>query len=190
MNSMASVCDWRGRTCFYNEYGVDEEGNLLEPSSSLHEPRPGLMAKLINIVERQLNVAYSENIHAMSATKPLSQWIDAIQIAYGRELQPDELEGWKMVIGQFYQPLDRDARRINETGFVLRLINWLQPRLQRQWYLKAYGKILTSDRAVSKNVGEFRDEFQCPALPRTMSSPIVPSLLPFNTVSALLLYLW
>lgn len=146
LNSMASICDWRGRTCYFNEYGVDEHGNLLEPISSEHEYRPGLMGKLLDTTDRQLGVAYTDNIHAISATRPLSDWIKAVETAYGRELRPEELEAWKTMVGQFYQPLDHRVRNINEAGFVIRLLNWLRPRIQRQWYLKAYGKILAADR--------------------------------------------
>ena len=185
LNSMASVCDWRGRSCYYDEYGVDLEGNLQEPESTMHEPRPGLMAKMLHITERQLELAYVENVHAMSATRSVDDWLVCIQAAYGRDLRPDEHEGWHKIIRQFYDPLDRPHRHINEAGFLLRLLDWLQPRLQRNWYIKAFGKVMSQDKQLTTDPEDLGEQFPRPTIPRTMSPPVVPSLLPFNTVCSL-----
>ena len=80
------------------------------------------------------------------------------------------------------------ARRVNGPGFILRFIDWIQPQLQRQWYVQAYGKTLGVDRAVpppgppDDTLGSAA-AFVRPALPKTLPPPAVPSVLPFHTVS-------
>lgn len=183
MNAMASVCDFRGRSCYADEYGVDDDGNLLAPTSAEHVPRPGFMKQMVDICERQLALAYAENMYCVSATKTLDAWLAALQGAFGRPLRAEEHDAWAAVIGQFYGELDRRARHVNEGGFVLRFINWVRPRLQRRWYIHAYGKVVDAEQDVAPNPDTNPDEYLRPALPRTMSPPAVPSLLPFNTVS-------
>ena len=190
MNAMASVCDWRGRSCYMDGYGVDEQGNLLPPTSTEHTLRPGLMHKMIDMCERQLDLGYTENVHAMSATRGLGEWLRAVEVAFGRPLREHERSLWSTMINQFYKPLDRTARHVNEGGFVVRLLDWLQPRLQRRWYIKLYGRLLGSDQELTVDANAYQDDFIRPSLPRTMSPPVVPSLLPFNTVSKRAALVW
>lgn len=180
MSSMAAVCDWRGRDSLTGEWGVDDTGNIIYTDS----PATGrYMRKMVDICETQLRVAYAQNIHAVSATKGLADWIDSVQVACGRPLREEELERWRVLLGQFYATVDRTARNFNEGGFLIRMITWLQPRLQRQWYVKCYGKALLWSQVVAAVVAD-QGEFRRPTLPRTMSPPVVPSILPFNTVRA------
>lgn len=182
MNAMTSVCDWRGHTCYTDEYGVDEDGRLLEPTSTAHTLRPGLMQRVLGLCERQLNLAYTENVNAVSSSRTVEEWIHTIQVAFGRPFRDDEYSGWSTLLGQFYEPLGISGRQVNEGGFVMRLLMWLQPRLQRQWYVRAYGDVLSSGDQMSADPAVHGDQFILPALSRSMSSPALPSLLPFNTV--------
>ena len=181
---MASVCDWRGRESTTEEFGVDDIGNRIHPGAhSTDLARPSLMHRMVEISDAQLRAVYTQNVHSVSATTALVDWLNAVQAARGRPLRQREASRWQSVFGQFYEPMNRGGRHVNEGGFVIRFIVWLQPRLQRPWYLKVYGKVLTGDRDSQPDLYKYAEFFLRPALPRTMSAPAVPSILPFNTVS-------
>lgn len=145
---------------------------------------PSLMRRMVSTCEAQLAAAYAHNVHSVGATKALLDWLDAVKAACGRPLTQRETSHWRGVFSQFYESMDREDRRVNEGGFVIRFISWLQPRLQRRWYLKVYGKILSADHELTTDPDEHGELFHRPTIPRTMSPPVVPSVLPFNTVSA------
>ena len=166
-----------------DEYGVDEQGNILEPTSTDHLPRPGLMYRMLDMCEKQLDLGYFENIHAISASRTIEEWLHYVEMAYGRTLREDEYARWRALFKQFYADLNRRDHRINEGGFVMRFNNWIYARLQRQWYVRSFGKALNSEHQMTIEPDKYGDYFVRPARPRTMSPPAVPSLLPFNTVS-------
>ena len=178
---MASVCDWRGRDGCLDGFYVDEDGNLLPPSDA---SQPGYLKKMVDICQVQLDVPYSQNIHCVRAMMEMRDWLRYIEVANDRTLDGQSLHRWQSLFSQFYGKTSSasNPRRINEGGFVLRFINWLQPRLQRRWYIKLYGKVhLTTNTAVaSHDVNS--DMFLRPSIPKTMTPPSVPSILPFNTV--------
>ncbi|KAI0348056.1 TPR-like protein [Trametopsis cervina] len=182
VSSMASVCDWRGRDSSTNECGVDDNGRYLPsgaPSGAF--TGPSLMQRMVNICDAQLNAAYYHNLHCVSATQTLFSWTDALQTVFDRPLSQMEYDHWSALFRQFGEVEDRAAVKLNEGGFVIRFINWLQPRLQRRWYVKVYGKALVADREMTTDPQLYSNLFNRPKLPRTMSPPVVPSVLPFNT---------
>ncbi|KAI0689614.1 TPR-like protein [Cytidiella melzeri] len=182
VSSMASVCDWRGRESSADDCGVDDNGGFIPQGSYSRDlATPSLMQRMIAICEDQLSIAYTQNQHCVGATKPLVDWLRTVDVAFGRPLTQVEIQHWTTVFHRFYEPVDRPTHRMNEGGFVIRFINWLQPRLQRRWYVKVYGKVMISDEDLTTDPGMYAQLFQRPQLPRTMSPPVVPSVLPFNT---------
>ncbi|PSS37737.1 hypothetical protein PHLCEN_2v430 [Hermanssonia centrifuga] len=181
VNSMASVCDWRWRDSGLNEFSVDAERHALPPNLPNYSHRQGYVKKMIDICENQLQIAYSQNTHAISAAKTLDEWLESLQLVFGRPLRKQELDHWARLFGQFYGPMNRTERQINEGGFIIRFIDWIQPRLQRRWYLKVYGKVFSAHKDTRTDPQSYGNVFLRPALPRSMTPPTVPSVLPFHT---------
>lgn len=179
---MASICDWRGRGSYLDEFGIDVQGYVLPPSSPNHAHNQGYIKKMIDICEDQLQVAYSQNTHAVSAMKTLDEWLESLQLVFGRPLRKQEFDHWARLFGQFYGPMKQTERQINEGGFIIRFIDWIQPRLQRRWYIKVYGKAFSAHQDTRTDPQSYGNVFLRPALPRGMTPPTVPSVLPFHTV--------
>lgn len=184
VSSMGSVCDWRSRNSTDDEYGVDDSGRLIPPGSASEDfAVPCLMQRMISTCNSQLNAAYDQNVHCVPATKSLHDWLRTMDVAFGRPLTARESQHWHNLFERFYGNADRPRRKLNEGGFIIRFINWLLPRLQRRWYLKVYGSALASAEDLMVDSGLYSNLFLRPKLPRAMSPPVVPSILPFNTVS-------
>ena len=187
VSSMSSICDWRGRQSSHDECGVDDDGRFIQPGATTQALMiPCLMQRMISTCSAQLDAAYSQNIHCITVTKPLNEWLHPLGIAFGRPLTIAESQHWGGLLRRFDSDDNRLGKRLNEGGFIIRFVNWLLPKIQRRWYLKLYGnKLLVlagqeimSDRRMHSNL------FPRPKLPGVMSPPVVPAILPFNTVSS------
>ena len=182
VSSLAAVCDWRGRDALSGEFSVDSHGNIVAPGSRDHH-YPGYMKKMLDICEAQLEACYHQNIHCVRSANTLDGWLQSVELAAGRPLRPDERQRWRALIGQSYGHHHvGNGRRVNEAGFVIRFINWLLPRIQRRWYISMYGTTVSSESPVVADLKTHEDIFLRPSLPKTMTPPTVPSILPFNTV--------
>jgi protein O-GlcNAc transferase len=183
VSSMISVCDWRGRESTAEECGLDDSGEFIPPGSvSQSLATPSLMSRMLTICQSQLDAAYSQNLNCVSAARPLAEWLRIVAVAFDRPLTQAESYQWHVSFQRFYGNKNRQSQAINECGFIIRFIDWIVPRLQRRWYLKVYGKSLASDQVLVTDPHMYSELFHRPTLPRTMSPPIVPSVLPFNTV--------
>ena len=180
---MAAVCDWRGRDGSIFGLAIDQAGNLVGRAETQNfASQPGYMKKMMDVCQAQINVAYTQNIHCVRTTQTLEGWLSAIELAMGRPLKERERLGWQTRIGRLYGSFDRVGQLVNEGGLVIRFNNWLNPRLQRRWYLRLYGKKCSSTQDLTTSRQDYTDIFVRPSLPGTMSPPAVPSILPFNTV--------
>ena len=182
MNSLSAICDWRGRGAVPNEVGVDDNGGIIMP---LENGSPGWITKMIEICERQINSGYMQNIGIIRKSATVEEWLQVVENAQGRALREDERARWRECLRRYFGDEDRTRSGINEVGFVIRFMDWVQPRLQRQWYIQAFGKIVASDEPMFDTSPELAARFPRPVLPANMSNPPVPSVLPFHTVSAL-----
>lgn len=184
VNSLNAICDWRGRGKVPSEtVAIDEDGNIYEHTENEEDSFPGWMSKLIDTCEGQLVTAYSHNIGIVSATRPLQEWLELVEMATGNSLSTDDRSRWSSRFGPFYGTFDRLERRVNEGGFVIRFIEWAQRRLQRRCYLEVYGMVRQSEMRLSPPSTDTISSFVRPALPPSMGAPLVPSVLPFHTVS-------
>jgi protein O-GlcNAc transferase len=185
VNSLNAVCDWRGRGKVAIELlAIDEDGNICEITD--HDVSfPGWMTKLVESCERQLISAYSQNVGVLRATRTLDEWLKLVEVIIGSTLSAIERSQWTARFAPFYTEFSRPERRINEGGFAIRFIEWAQRRLQHRWYLETYGKIRGSAHLIIPPSSAFdvHPSFTRPTLPPFISTPTVPSVLPFHTVS-------
>ncbi|KAH9849758.1 TPR-like protein [Lenzites betulinus] len=196
-NALASICDWRARGALPHELGVDDVGHPLAPGDHARE---GWMTRMVQVTERQVAVAGAGDagvVGAPAVQAALEECLRALAVAGGRALTPAETARWTARFRRLAES-ERDVgaeaagvrgegeRRVNEAGFLIRFVDWIQPRLQRRWYVRAYGRTLAVGVQVPAAVtaeddSDLRAVFLRPALPKTMQAPAVPSVLPFHT---------
>ncbi|KZT65129.1 glycosyltransferase family 41 protein [Daedalea quercina L-15889] len=176
VNSLSAICDWRGRGSVPNEVGVDEHGGLLMPSEM---GSPGWITKMIEICERQIDAGYAQSVGAVQKTATAEEWLQLVEAAQGRTLREHEAARWRECLGRYYSGATRGG--VNKVGFVIRFVDWVQPRLQRQWYIQAFGRIAYADEPMVDTDPDLAARFPRPVLPPNMASPPVPSVLPFHT---------
>ncbi|CAL1695844.1 unnamed protein product [Somion occarium] len=181
VSSLTSICDWRGRGGLSTDVAVDNDGNLHLPGNPEDPARPGYITKMVEICESQINMAYMHNIGVVSASTSAEEWVRIAERGYGRSLRQGEHDQWWSLFQQFYQDRDRTGLLVNEGGFLMRFIHWLQPRLQRRWYINLYGKIYDSNQEMGSVDCTASDNYFRPELPKIMLPPAIPSVLPFNT---------
>lgn len=178
LNSLCSICDWRGRGAVPHEVGVDDDGALVSPSES---GTPGWITKMVDICMQQIALGYTQIVGIIDRSSDVDGWLQALQAVQGRPLREDEKARWRACLARYYSNEDRAMSGVNEVGFIIRFIDWVQPRLQRRWYLRLYGKALRSEQPVSP-LEDLSAHFLRPVLPANLTIPPVPSVLPFHTV--------
>ncbi|KAI0335269.1 TPR-like protein [Cubamyces sp. BRFM 1775] len=179
VNSLCSICDWRGRGAAAHEAGVDDAGRVLPPAP--HQ-RPGWITNMLSVTDAQIAHGYATNIGAPALQTAMDECLRALAAAQGRALTSREVAKWQARFRRLATGgEDRAQKQVNEAGFLIRFIDWVQPRMQRQWYIKAYGKTLAVDRGVATSEENYHNMFLRPALPKTLQPPPVPSVLPFHT---------
>ncbi|PCH33636.1 glycosyltransferase family 41 protein [Wolfiporia cocos MD-104 SS10] len=177
VNSLCAVCDWRGRGAVPGELGVDEHGHIVLPND---HGKAGWITQMIEICQRQIDEAYAQNVGVIEQSAIVDEYLQAVEAAYGRPLCSNEKARWETC----FRPRGRGKHgqmNINEAGIVLRFIDWVLPRLQRQWYLRAYGKTLSSAEPIFATASDLSNYYRRPTLPANLKNPPVPSVLPFHT---------
>lgn len=188
INSLNAVCDWRGRgKMAFETLAIDEDGNINDDIANEGVSFPGWMTKLVETCERQLVSVYSQNVGVVRAIRTLSEWLDLVEVVTGSSLSMDQGSRWTAHLSPFYTDFSRPERRVNEGGFVIRFIEWAQRKLQHRWYLETYGRTLASAHLVVSplSLEGVHPSFMRPALPPSIATLPVPSVLPFHTVSFL-----
>lgn len=179
-NSMQSICDWRdrGKTTLETT-GVDSEGKLCDLGEEI---LTGYMPKLIDTCDAQLSIAYSRNIGVISTAKSIDDWLRMVENAIGSPLSPEDRNRWHTRFAFFYDNTRRAGRTLNEGGYTIRFLEWVQRRLQRRWYIDTYGMAVSTSDSIQPPSLENAGSYQRPILLPNMSAPITPSVLPFHTV--------
>ncbi len=180
-NSLCSICDWRGRGAIAREVGVDEVGHSIPPAPHCQQ---GWITKMVAVTDEQITQGYLRGLDDLSLASVTEECMRALACAMDRPLSPTEVSMWHARFQQLAgTPEDHEQRRVNTTGFIIRFIDWIMPRLQRRWYIKTFGKAAAVDRVVPPSDESLNNVFVRPALPKTLQSPPMPSVLPFHTVS-------
>lgn len=184
VNSLSSICDWHGRGAVAGEVGVDDGGYVIPPSPY---PQTGWITNMAAVTDAQIAQGYAPGVGAPTLNAAMEECLRALAVAQGRALTPGELATWQARLerlvrrGEGVEGGER-GERVNEAGFLIRFIDWVQPRLQRRWYLRAYGKTLAVDEAAATSEENYHGFYLRPTLPKTLQPPPVPSVLPFHTV--------
>lgn len=183
-NSLQAVCDWRDRGKGKLETtGVDSDGKLCDLGEEI---LPGWMLKLIETCESQLNIAYSRNIGIIRTARSIDDWLEIVENAIGSPLAEEDRNRWQTRFDFFYDDAKRAGRSLNEGGFAIRFVEWVQQRLQRRWYIDTYGMTVSSDESNLPPSLENASSYRRPLLLPNMNAPVTPSVLPFHTVKTLL----
>ena len=198
---MNSVCDWRGRGALPGP--VQEHRNArfepyVDSAGALrwlaHDASPstgrGLMVRLSEVCEEQLQLGYSYGLGAMRSVATSHAWIEIIESALGHPLVGETRERWKKNIDRFFDAsIDRRAKAINEGAFLITLASYLSRVIQRRWFVDAYGtKPFLNDSqpipvpAATHVTPEHARLYQRLQLPASLGTPPIPSILPFHAV--------
>ena len=179
-NALSAVCDWRGRGGTSIEPNVDAEGQRTEQFN-------GWINKVIGICDEQLLQGYSYGVGVMQSHMNLKQWLGTLETAFGRPFRRAQRKRWTKALQRFFAPFDRQEKKINEGGFIIKLMEFLIRITQRRWYIDAYGQREYADpdncpTPVFERLGDFElRKYRRPRIP-ALGTPPVPSVLPFHTV--------
>ncbi|KAI0669899.1 TPR-like protein [Trametes maxima] len=188
-NALGSVCDWRARGAVPGEaVGVDAAGRAVLLATS-GQAQAGWIVDMAAVTGRQLELGYVGGVGMLAMRTALGECLRALAAAQGRALTAGEVARWtarfrRLASEDFGNGEERVRRRVNEAGFLLRFIDWVQPRMQRRWYVRAYGKTVAVEKAAAMSDADdssLRGLFLRPTLPKTLQPPPVPSVLPFHT---------
>ncbi|OJT15839.1 hypothetical protein TRAPUB_3437 [Trametes pubescens] len=183
VNSLSSICDWHGRGAVAGEVGVDDGGFVIPPGP---HPQTGWITNMVAVTDAQIAQGYAPGVGVPALRAAMEECLRALAVVQGRPVTPRELVAWQARFerlarrGEGVEGGER-GERVNEAGFLIRFIDWVQPRLQRQWYLRAYGKTLAVEKAVATSEENYHGFYLRPTLPKTLQPPPVPSVLPFHT---------
>ncbi|KAF9234136.1 glycosyltransferase family 41 protein [Melanogaster broomeanus] len=139
------------------------------------------MQKAIEVCEKQLSDAYCQSI-GLLCTRSLEDWMVLVRSACSGQLSSFEEEEWiarfRLFLGE---ESHRSPCRLDEAGFLIRLMEWYQTRMQRSWYIKAYGRVYRSGLVHPTQLPD-----ACTTVPDStplpsIKCPRLPFILPFHT---------
>lgn len=187
VNALGGVCDWRARGGVGSPEAVDAQGKLvlMRESSPGARLKSGWMGKVVDIVNKQLNEGASFGFALVANTGGIDKWIPFIL-----EILPKaESAVWTQRLMVWVNRAaaatakTKSQSRINEGGWIIRLIERLMRRVQRQWYLDTYGPLEESLQLLPRIQPDPNSlqKYKRPLLPTSLPQPAVPTVLPFHT---------
>lgn len=187
VNALGGVCDWHDRGAVGNEPVVDPEGNLLGPpvAAADGKQRAGWMGKVSRLVDKQLDdgAAYGHGVMRLSGS--LESWLDLLADALTgskQGLEPAKRDLWKRRLVPFFEG-GPTPHKLNEGGFLIRIVERALRRIQRRCYLSVYGPSVSTVQqqpSLLQQTEVLRSFLRIP-LPSSLSTPPVPTVLPFHT---------
>lgn len=138
--------------------------------------------KAIEVCEKQLSDMHNQTTNLLS-THTLDDWMVLIQNAHSGQPPPREENAWRARFAYFLQG---DSTRLSwpcgETGFLIRLMEWYQTRVQHLLYIETYDRVYHSEHA---NLTPVYENLSIPnsGLISTIKGSRLPLILPFHTVS-------
>lgn len=180
MSSLSSICDWRGMGCLQPQVDVYTTENICSSGCA------GYLCRSVHICDNQLRVAYRENTRI---SLDIPELLQVVAYAWGRNLRAAETQHWEALFSTFSNSPDDRGHCTNKGGSLLRFMNWVLPRLQRRWYVMIHGKAHMVNHEVLVNSDPPSRIFNLLAIPRAMTAPSIPAILPFHTVCIIRLIL-
>ncbi|KAI0048062.1 glycosyltransferase family 41 protein [Auriscalpium vulgare] len=179
--SRIAVCDWQGRGRVFNNMGVDNDGHRIFPGSPAPETVAGWLPQVLELTDSQIALDYGRNIHLMRQSGNIAFWMGWVQRIQHTPFGAHKRGSWERTFQMLEdETFDRTARRVDEGGVLIRLIEWLRPRLQRKWYVDAYGKVARADQRMELITSTGGNKYDWPPLPPLFDIPLVPCIMPFN----------
>ncbi|ORZ18621.1 glycosyl transferase family 41-domain-containing protein [Absidia repens] len=202
VNSLGGVCDWRGRGTVdgTNEPTVDDDGKFV-PAGLKQKQRFGWMEKLVDIVDKQLTEGSSWGQQALQLSSQqlqsgatigehLIQLLATFTCASTTMVNGNNINGpasstsfskWHQQLEQWRSRHSHKSK--NEGGWLIRLLERVMRRMQRHWYIKEFGGIVATEYAQASITVDPQNaqHYQRPQIPDGLSSPPVPTVLPFHT---------
>ncbi|KDQ07686.1 glycosyltransferase family 41 protein [Botryobasidium botryosum FD-172 SS1] len=184
VSALGAVCDWRGRGSVNADQHLDLQGRLLPKSDATYI---GWIDRLVGVCEKQIAAGYVYNVGAVRSHSTLEGWMALIQQCIGPSLSEGQRSRWVSHLRRFYSDFDRTEARVNEGGFIIRLVERLTRAVQQRWYIEVYGQKLHSDGGhiivpIFNDVSaEAAAEYRRPTIPASMAIAPALSVLPFHT---------
>lgn len=151
------------------------------------EPGNGLLVRVAQtLVERQLDAGASYGRGAFSASFTLQSLIERI-CWYTNDTREHSVRAWHRQLLPFFDgsiDAQGDSLKLNEGGFLLRLVDYLHHRLQHRWYCERFGNILHEDQQTAIIQPSQADALRYPRirlLASVLGLPAAPLVLPFHT---------
>lgn len=208
VNSLGGICDWRGRGTVDSsvEPTVNEEGTFVPAGTQHQRQRFGWMDKLVEIVDRQLVEGCNWGQGVLQSSSSSGTQSPTNKTTVGEQLTQllavftcastmideddksiitattsDRIKDWTHRLEQW--TLGRSQSTKNEGGWLIRLLERLMRRMQHHWYLQHFGGTIESTYSQAKIVADQQTTqyYQRPQIPSCLSSPPVPTVLPFHT---------
>ncbi|CAO3598974.1 unnamed protein product [Absidia cylindrospora] len=199
VNSLGGVCDWRGRGTVdgTNEPTVDDDGKFV-PAGLKQKQRFGWMEKLVDIVDKQLTEGSTWGQHALQLSSQqlqsgatIGEHLIQLLATYtctlttvvdgNRRTSSGGFNKWRQQLEQW--KLRHSHKSKNEGGWLIRLLERVMRRMQRHWYIKEFGGVVATEYAQASITVDPQNaqHYQRPQIPDGLSSPPVPTVLPFHT---------
>jgi protein O-GlcNAc transferase len=147
----------------------------------------GWINKVIEICNVQLLSGYSYGVGVIQSHSSLKQWLGMLETAFGRPFRRGQRKRWAKMFQRFFTQFDRQGKKVNEGGTIIKFMELVIRVTQRRWYIDAYGQqAYASPDNPSKPVYEHLSDYELqkyrrPRIP-ALGAPPVPSVLPFHTV--------
>lgn len=190
VNALGGVCNWQGRGGVGEEWLVDAQGQLrFVRTADGKRVREGYMRQISDLVRKQLVEGSAYGVGALRTYGGLDEWLTLVsQALYGvspAEAGEAAMKPWVARFQFLLGDYDRSALRINEGGYLVRLVERLMRRIQRRWYVDAYGRNAYApaggphpQRITPTQADVVR--YRRPPLPPSLPPIPVPTVLPFH----------
>ena len=181
VNALGGVCDWIGRGGVNEAWIVDNLGNIAAsppPAVAGQVVRQGYMGSVSELISKQLVDGQQYGSGMVQGSGGLEQWLGVISQAIFN-LKPSEVGGatetWAFRIQAFQNLALRPVA--NEGGFIIRLVERVMRRVQRRWFLSAYGDAVESPTKLQAIIVTDRDvaSYRRPSIPASLPVPPVPT---------------
>ncbi|KAG2176296.1 hypothetical protein INT43_005530 [Umbelopsis isabellina] len=190
VNSLGGICDWRGRGTVGNEHGVDQVGRFI-PSIGDSKTCTGWIGRVVEIVDKQLNEGLIWGAGVLRLKQEnglhyLENLVDSAVRSVDHADATSKTLAKKILMKKALSSLSNSTtNKMNEGGWIIRLIERTMRRTQRSWYIAHFGPIVdvqvTNALApilVSSNTAQ---KYKRPMIPAALPTPPVPTVLPFHT---------